>query len=138
MIIYMFQCHFPKSSPPLPLPQSPKDCSILLYLFCYLAYRVIILDFLWAIHMHTPGVCTCAAGVPAPSWPSPCSQWWPWRRSWSRGGTALALCLHTVYICTCDVCKKNSQSSICKGTFVLREAHCYMMLQREASLHAHL
>ena len=26
-ILYMFQCHFPKSSHPLPLPQSPKDCS---------------------------------------------------------------------------------------------------------------
>ena len=24
----MFQCHSPKSSHPLPLPQSPKDCSI--------------------------------------------------------------------------------------------------------------
>ena len=29
MILYMFQCHSPKSSHPLPLPQSPKDCSIL-------------------------------------------------------------------------------------------------------------
>ena len=28
MISYMFQCHSPKSSHPLPLPQSPKDCSI--------------------------------------------------------------------------------------------------------------
>ena len=28
MILYMFQCHSPKSSHPLPLPQSPKDCSI--------------------------------------------------------------------------------------------------------------
>ena len=28
MIVYMFQCHSPKSSHPLPLPQSPKDCSI--------------------------------------------------------------------------------------------------------------
>ena len=28
MIIYMFQCHSPKSSHPHPLPQSPKDCSI--------------------------------------------------------------------------------------------------------------
>ena len=41
MILYMFQCHSPKSSHPLPLPQSPKDCSIHLYLFCCLAYRVI-------------------------------------------------------------------------------------------------
>ena len=28
MILYMFQCHSPKSSHPLPLPQSPKDCPI--------------------------------------------------------------------------------------------------------------
>ena len=28
VIIYMFQCHSPKSSHPHPLPQSPKDCSI--------------------------------------------------------------------------------------------------------------
>ena len=34
MISYMFQCHFPKSSHPRPLPQSPKDCSIHLCLFC--------------------------------------------------------------------------------------------------------
>ena len=26
MILYMFQCHSPKSSHPLPLPQNPKDC----------------------------------------------------------------------------------------------------------------
>ena len=32
MILYMFQCHSPKSSHPLPLPQSPKDCSIYLCL----------------------------------------------------------------------------------------------------------
>ena len=32
MKLYMFQCHSPKSSHPLPLPQSPKDCSILV---CY-------------------------------------------------------------------------------------------------------
>ena len=42
MILYMFQCHSPKSSHPRPLPQSPKDCSIHLCLFCCLAYRVII------------------------------------------------------------------------------------------------
>ena len=28
MILYIFQCPFPKSSHPLPLPQSPKDCSV--------------------------------------------------------------------------------------------------------------
>ena len=42
MILYMFQCHSPKSSHPLPLPQSPKVCSKHLCLFCCLAYRVII------------------------------------------------------------------------------------------------
>ena len=40
IILYMFQCHSPKSPHPLPLPQSPKDCSIHLCLFCCLAYRV--------------------------------------------------------------------------------------------------
>ena len=29
MITYMFKFHSPKSSHPIPLPQSPKDCSIL-------------------------------------------------------------------------------------------------------------
>ena len=42
MILYMFQCHSPKSSQSLPLPQSPKDCSIHQCLFCCLVYRVII------------------------------------------------------------------------------------------------
>ena len=42
MILYMFQCHSPKSSHPLPLPQSPKDHSIHLCLFCCLTYRVIV------------------------------------------------------------------------------------------------
>ena len=52
MILYMFQCHSPKSSHPLPLPQSPKDCSIYLCLFCCLTYRVIITVFLNSIYMH--------------------------------------------------------------------------------------
>ena len=52
MILYMFQCHSPKSSHPLPLPQSPKDCSIHLCLFGYLAYRVIVTIFLNSIYMH--------------------------------------------------------------------------------------
>ena len=47
MILYMFQCHSPNSSHPLPLPQSPKDCSIHLCLFCCLAYRVIVTIFLY-------------------------------------------------------------------------------------------
>ena len=51
MILYMFQCHFPKSSHPLPLPQSPKDCSIHLCLFCCLAYKVIVNIFLNSIYM---------------------------------------------------------------------------------------
>ena len=52
MIIYMFQCHSPKSCHPCPLPQNLKDCSIHLYLFCCLAYRVIITIFLNSIYMH--------------------------------------------------------------------------------------
>ena len=39
MILHMFHCHSPKSSHPHPLPQSPKDCSIYLCLFCCLTYR---------------------------------------------------------------------------------------------------
>ena len=51
MIIYMFQCHSPKSSHRRPLPQSPKDCSIHLCLFCCLTYRVIVTIFLNSIYM---------------------------------------------------------------------------------------
>ena len=51
MILYMFQCHSPKSSHPLPLLQSPKYCSIHLCFFCCLAYRVIITIFLNSIYM---------------------------------------------------------------------------------------
>ena len=51
MILYMFQCHSPKSSHPLPLPQSPKDYSIHQCLFCCLAYRVVITIFLNSIYM---------------------------------------------------------------------------------------
>ena len=51
MIIYMFQCYSLKSSHPRLLPQSPKDCSIHLCLFCYLAYRVIVTIFLNSIYM---------------------------------------------------------------------------------------
>ena len=36
--------------PPLPLPQSPKDCSIHLCLFCCLTYRVVITIFLNSIY----------------------------------------------------------------------------------------
>ena len=51
MILYKFQCHSPKSSHPLPLPQSPKDCSIHQDLFCCLVYRVIVTIFLNSIYM---------------------------------------------------------------------------------------
>ena len=51
MIVYMFQCHSPKSSHPLSLPQSPKVRSIHLCLFCCLAYRVIITIFLNSTYM---------------------------------------------------------------------------------------
>ena len=51
MIVYMFQCHSPKSSHPLPLPQSPKVHSTHLCLFCCLACRVIITIFLNSIYM---------------------------------------------------------------------------------------
>ena len=51
MIVYMFQCHSPKSSHPLPLLQSPKVHSIHPCLFCCLAYRVIITIFLNSIYV---------------------------------------------------------------------------------------
>jgi len=51
VIIYMFQCHSPISSCPRPLPQSPKDCSIHLCLFCCLTYGVIVTIFLNSIYM---------------------------------------------------------------------------------------
>ena len=51
MISDMFQCHSPKSSHPRPYPQSPKDCSIHLCLFCCLACRVIITTFPNSIYM---------------------------------------------------------------------------------------
>jgi len=52
MILYIFQCHSAKSSHPLPLPQSPKDCSIHQCLFCCLLYRVIGTIFLNSIYIH--------------------------------------------------------------------------------------
>ena len=51
MIIHMFQWYFLKSSHLRLLPQSPKDCSIHLYLFCCLTYRVIIAIFMNSIYM---------------------------------------------------------------------------------------
>ena len=52
MIIYMFQCYSLKSSHPHPLPQSPKDCSLHLCLFCCLTYRVIVTIFLYIFHIY--------------------------------------------------------------------------------------
>ena len=46
MIVYMLECHSPKSSHPLPLPLSPKVHYTYLCLFCCLAYRVVIAIFL--------------------------------------------------------------------------------------------
>ena len=51
MILYMLQCHSPKSSHPLPLPQSPKYGSIHLCLFFCLVYKVIVTIFLNSIYM---------------------------------------------------------------------------------------
>ena len=42
MIVYMLECHSPKSSHPLPLPLSPKARYTHLCLFSCLAYRVVI------------------------------------------------------------------------------------------------
>ena len=55
MILYMFQCHCPKSSHSRPLPQSPKDWSIHLCLFCCLAYRVIVMLPWYIAHMYLAG-----------------------------------------------------------------------------------
>ena len=49
---YMFQCHSPISPCPRPLPQSPKDCSIHLCLFCCLAYRIIVTIILNPIYIY--------------------------------------------------------------------------------------
>ena len=51
MITYMFQCYSLKSSHPRLLPQSPKDCSIHLCLFCCLENRVIVTIFLNSLYM---------------------------------------------------------------------------------------
>ena len=52
MAIYMFQCYPLKSSYPYLLSQSPEVCSLHLYLFCCLAYRVVLTVFLNSIYMH--------------------------------------------------------------------------------------
>ena len=52
MIIHRFQWYFLKSSHPCLLPQSPKDWSLHLFLFCCLAYRFIVTMFLNSVYMH--------------------------------------------------------------------------------------
>ena len=49
MVIHMFQCYSLKSSHPCLLPQSPKVCLLYLYLFCFLAHRVLVTIFLNSI-----------------------------------------------------------------------------------------
>ena len=66
MIIYMFQCHSPISSCTRPLPQSPKDCSIHLCLFCYLACRVITTIFLNSIYFVSILYCFFLSGLLPP------------------------------------------------------------------------
>ena len=51
MIVYMLECHSPKSSHPLSLPLSPKVHYTHLCLFSCLAYRVVIAIFLNSIYM---------------------------------------------------------------------------------------
>ena len=46
---------FSEIIPHFPLPQSPKDCSIHLCLFCCLAYRVVVTISLNSIYMR----CCC-------------------------------------------------------------------------------
>ena len=52
-LIWYYTCFnaIPPNHHPLPLPQSPKVCSIHLCLFCCLTYRVIITIFLKSIYM---------------------------------------------------------------------------------------
>ena len=51
MIVYMIECHSPKSSHPLFLPLSPKDRYTQLGLFSCLAYRVVIAIFLNSLYL---------------------------------------------------------------------------------------
>ena len=61
MIVYMLQCHSPKSSHPLPLPLSPKVHYTHLCLFPCLANRAVIAIFSWAISNAKRWCCESAA-----------------------------------------------------------------------------
>ena len=74
MILYMFQCHSPKSSRPLPLSQSPKDCSIHQCLSCCLVYRVIVIIFLNSIYMCSDQIRSVAHSCPTLCDPMNCSM----------------------------------------------------------------
>ena len=52
MILYMFQCHSPKSSHPLPLPQSPKTVLYICVSFGVSHMGFIVTIFLNSIYMH--------------------------------------------------------------------------------------
>ena len=51
LIVYLFQCYSLKTSHSRLLPQSPKVCSIHLYLFFCFAYWIIVTIFLNSIYM---------------------------------------------------------------------------------------
>ena len=53
LLIWYYTCFnaILPNHPPTQLPQSPKDCSIHLCLFCCLAYRVVVTIFLNSIYM---------------------------------------------------------------------------------------
>ena len=88
MILYMFQCHSPKSFHPLPLPQSPQDCSIHQCLFCWTFIKGVESQYsLWGIEFRASDTFrTCGAG----DWRSRnCTQEFP--SPWSK--PALHICL---------------------------------------------
>ena len=69
MTLYMFQCHSPKSSHPLPLPQSPKDCSIHLCLllsliqgYCYHLSKFYMYALVYCIDVFLSGLLHCIIG----------------------------------------------------------------------------
>ena len=73
MIVYMFQCHSPKSSHPLPLPQSPwrptRPFRTKTQRRCYFHYRGL----------------ECKSRKSRNTWSN--RQIWPWNTKWSRAKT---------------------------------------------------